>query len=171
MFLRKLIGSGMAKKYKKSPLKLQHILIDDADIQLFLAHDWRRDGSVKGYVQRGVKGGQVYLHREILKAPQNLYVDHINGNPLDNRRSNLRLATRCQNAANRVKTKSKTSSAHKGVCFNKKLKKWTASISANKTTTHLNCFNCETAAAVAYNKKAKELHGEFAKLNFMGWSK
>lgn len=153
---------------KKAPVLIDDILIDHDDLSIFLSHEWRRDGSIKGYIQRGIKGGQVYLHREIMKPPSGVFVDHINGNPLDNRRNNLRLASRSENNSNRRKTKNTTSSIYKGVSFNKKIKKWTAYISFNKKHEHLGCFNCETAAALAYDKRAKVLHGEFCNLNFGG---
>jgi len=99
-------------------------------------------------------------------VPEGYLVDHRNRDKLDNRRSNLRLASRTQNEANKAKRKGKTSSQYKGVTFSKGLKKpWRAVITADKKNYSLGYYHTEAEAAREYNEKAKELFGEFAYLN------
>jgi len=104
------------------------------------------------------------LHRLIMNAPDNLDVDHIDGNGLNNTKTNLRLATRSQNNMNRV-GKSKTS-PYKGVCWDKSKQRYMAQIAINNSNKYIGRFTTAIEAALAYDKKAIELHGEFAKLNF-----
>ncbi len=92
-------------------------------------------------------------------------VDHANGDILDNRRSNLRAATRSENNSNRQKFSNGTpASKYKGVQFTHG--KWAASIQKDKERKWLGYFKHEDSAAKAYDIAAKELHGEFAVLNF-----
>ena len=65
------------------------------------------------------KGNVVWMHREIIKAPEGMFVDHINHKGLDNRKSNLRLATCRQNAYNKPKVKQEAGSNYKGVSYNR----------------------------------------------------
>jgi predicted CoA-substrate-specific enzyme activase len=106
------------------------------------------------------------MHREIMNFPSGLLVDHKNGNTLDNRRANLRIATRLQNNCNRRKTKSKTSSRFIGVCFHKSQKRWCANIRHNGKKLWLGSFVSEIDAARAYDAAALKYHGQFARLNF-----
>jgi hypothetical protein len=100
-------------------------------------------------------------------VPIGYLVDHINRDKLDNRRINLRLATRSQNEANKAKRVSKSSSRYKGVTFTKStLKKpWRATITNNKKHTGLGYFATEEEAAQAYNDAALEMFSDFAYLN------
>jgi hypothetical protein len=108
----------------------------------------------------------VKLHREIMGAPAGRLVDHKNGNGLDNRRDNLRLATYSQNACNRRRDKSKTSSRFVGVSFKKRDNNWAARINYKGKTISLGRFGSELDAAKAYDLAAVKYHGEFARLNF-----
>jgi len=100
------------------------------------------------------------LHRIILNAPKDMQVDHINGNRLDNRRENLRLCTHQQNCMNRKPV----TPGYKGVSWAKG--KWRAQIRYQGYTHYLgNNFDAPEEAAQAYDEKAKELFGEFARLN------
>lgn len=90
-------------------------------------------------------------------------IDHINGNRRDNKIENLRLVNRSQNQGNR-KTSIKNNSGFKGVYWNAKRKKYFA----NCKNEHIGIFKTAEEAAEAYNKKALELFGEYAKLNLIG---
>jgi hypothetical protein len=92
--------------------------------------------------------------------PEGLLVDHKNHDTLDNRRCNLRICTRSQNQANALK---RPNSRFKGL--KRAGKKWKAEIQCDKRTYSLGTFDNEIQAALAYNKKAMELFGEFACLN------
>jgi hypothetical protein len=107
----------------------------------------------------------VRMHREIMKPPKGLVVDHRFGNTLDNRRANLRLATKAQNMQNRRKRKD-TSSQFIGVSFDKNYKKWVSQIVYQRKRKWLGRFDDEINAAKAYDEAAKKHHGEFARLNF-----
>lgn len=98
-------------------------------------------------------------------VPVGLIVDHHNGDPLDNRLENLRLSTRGQNNCNKSKTTKPCSSIYKGVCWLKNICKWQAQISFQKKSYLIGYYDDEKIAALAYNEKARELHGEHARLN------
>jgi hypothetical protein len=105
------------------------------------------------------------LARLILQPPAGFVVDHINGDPLDNRRSNLRVCTPLENGAN---TRSRYgSSRFKGVCrWRDGL--WSAKVYSRGQQKWLGVFQDEIAAAKAHDEAARELHGRFAALNFPG---
>jgi len=93
------------------------------------------------------------------------YVDHRNGNGLDNRRQNLRQATHAQNLANQ-KLSSRNVSGYKGVSRNRNLDRWTATISPAGRSVYLGSFDTPQDAARAYDAAAVEHYAEFARLNF-----
>ena len=101
-----------------------------------------------------------------MKISDGLYVDHINGDRLDNRKANLRAATTFENRWNTQKVKGKYSSKYKGVKWNKQHKRWIAQIIAKGKVRYHGCFTDEIEAAKAYDQAAKKHHGQFAVLNF-----
>lgn len=108
---------------------------------------------------------QILIHHLILGKPKKgMVVDHINHNGLDNRKENLRFATRRQNSSNSQSRKN-SSSQYLGVSWYNKNQKWVAEARYNYKKYYLGSFTCEYQAALAYNKKAIELHGEYANLN------
>jgi hypothetical protein len=108
----------------------------------------------------------VYLHREIMNAPAGLLVDHENGNGLDNRRANLRLATHSQNSCNRQIDKTKSLSHFRGARLDKRNGRWFTAIRINGKRLWFGHFDSEIEAAKAYDRAAIKYHGEFARLNF-----
>ena len=103
----------------------------------------------------------IRMHRVILNAPEKTAVDHKNGDGLDNRRSNLRLATQEQNLWNQRRSRRNTS-GFKGVSFHKPKKRWRATITANGRQITIGAFKTKEAAYEAYKQAARILHGEFA---------
>lgn len=146
-------------------------LVDDVDFWLVSQFNWRPTKSPKGRTYYAVadSGGQRFrMHRLILGSPRrDLEVDHRDGNGLNNCRSNLRLATHNQNTFN-TRAHVDSVSRFKGVWFNKntKGKAWAAEIFCRGRKHWIGSFSTEIEAAMAYDSKARELHGEFASLNF-----
>lgn len=106
-----------------------------------------------------------FMHRYIMNTPNLMSTDHINHDTLDNRRFNLRVCTKSENAMNIIKTKL-ASSKYKGVYWDKRIKKWVARVHYNYNYNHVGNFDNETDAAKAYDKKDIEIFGEFANTNF-----
>ena len=143
-------------------------LVDDADFEKVNQYKWKVSTRYARHSYReGKKIKGIQMHRFLLKAPINMQVDHINGNGLDNRRSNLRLATRSQNQWNTKRVNSKT--GFKGVSYHndtRRKKPWMAHITIYDKTRTVGHFYTAEEAARAYDKRAKELFGEFASTNF-----
>lgn len=139
------------------------VLIDEIDSDL----ESRTWSLHNGYAATSILKKTVPMHRiimaRILERPLNPgeEVDHINGNRLDNRRSNLRLVNRSQNAKNR-KASSKNKSGYLGVRKHPKYKRWYAYITSNKVQHYLGSFDTPELAYEAYCRAAIELNGEFA---------
>jgi hypothetical protein len=102
----------------------------------------------------------VYMHREIMRAPKGMDVDHIHHDTLDNRKSEMRLATEQQNVFNRRLHKSNTS-GFKGVWWSKACGKWQVSIYIPPKRRHLGYFDSIEDAAAAYRTAAQEQFGDF----------
>ena len=144
----------------------QFALVDAADYYRLAKFQWYANGPTKTkfYAVRKCDGKNVKMHRVVMNAPDHLFVDHIDHNGLNNTRTNLRLCTHAQNIYNQPSRKG--TSKFKGISRQRHEKNWTARIHANNKTCHLGTFASEIDAARAYDKKAAELHGEFACLNF-----
>ena len=139
-------------------------LIDNNDYEKFVK-DYRFCLSVVGYVVYSSKkdglNGKL-LHRIIMGDPDGQEVDHINVNPLDNRRENLRICSHHENSFNRTKY-SNNKSGFKGVYFDKQKQKFRAYINIDGKRKYLGYFDDPEEAHQAYCKAAIKLHGEFAR--------
>ena len=159
--------------FRRIPLTQgKYAIVDPEDFERLNKHKWH---AVKGgntfYAIRCVGPAKrttyIRMHREILRSPDHLVVDHINHNGLDNRKANTRPATRAQNNYNKLIVKGKNSSSkYKGVAWNKDKNKWRARLYFNGKLIFLGYFKDEIKAAKAYDEAAKKYYGEFASLNF-----
>lgn len=143
-------------------------IIDAADAEFVGRFLWCAAVAKDGYVyakraERDTSGVQrtIKLHRWLIDAPVHLMVDHIDRNTLNNRRSNLRLATIAQNNLN-TGIRKDNSSGVKGVSFHRGVGRWTSQISIGGKLQYLGCFDTQESAALAYSTAAQKLHGEFA---------
>ena len=137
---------------------------EDLDRTASISWSWMKPRNTT-YAKGRVDGKQTTLHRFILGARAGQFVDHVNGDGLDNRKTNLRFGTRAQNAQNMAATEGK-SSAFKGVSWDKRVGKWRAYIKPpdGKRVT-IGYFDDDRLAASAYDKAALELFGAFARTN------
>ncbi len=150
-------------------------VVDDEDYASLSLYRWQYNER-RACVQRmsrkpdGTKT-TVRMHRQIMDAKPGEIVDHIDGDPLRNVRSNMRITNVSGNTRNSGKYGLKigraTTSRYKGVYWDKTKRKWRASIYADGKRHRLGRFRDEEAAARAYDAAAKELHGEYARLNFV----
>ena len=137
------------------------VLVDDADYEMLSQYTWRKYKYNRS-VNTSIKQKTVLMHRMIMQPPKGKVVDHINGNPMDNRRSNLRICTQGENTLNR-KPNYRGASSFKGVV--KDGNRWQSTISKAGVSYNLGMYQYDVLAAIAYNGAARILHGEFAKLN------
>ena len=162
------------KKIKTSNSNSIYVSVDDEDFETLNKYIWHTswDKNVKNYyvkrhfLKKENKKGTTTIHRVILNAPKGMCVDHINGNTLDNRRSNLRLVTNKQNSWNFRKFSNNTT-GYKGVSFCKEKKKFQSYIRVSGKQIHLGFFDIASEAAFVYNSAANKYFGEFARLNLV----
>ena len=133
-------------------------LVNERDWGWLSRHKWyyHKEGQSE-YAQRRSGCHTVRMHRVILEAPPGIEVDHRNHNGLDNRRRNLRLATKSQQRAN-----SRSTSRFKGVSWNRWAGEWQARIQVKGKQIHLGYFKRKQDAAHAYRATARQYFGEFA---------
>lgn len=149
-------------------------LVDDEDFEYLNQWEWfahNRRG--KFYAARnskhikGIKRKCISMHRELLRINDSgVLTDHKDGNSLNNQKSNLRACNYLQNNAN-SKSRKNSTSKYLGVSFRSDSSKWRASIQHDNNLHQLGTFLTEKEAAIAYNKAAFKLFGEFANLNIL----
>jgi len=149
------------------PLTLnRHAIVDTDDWDKIRDYLWHTYGPRSGsfYVVMSDKHNKrTLLHRKIMVAERGEIVDHINHNPLDNRKSNLRLCSHSQNI-HHTRITSRNTSGYKGVDFVKS-KYWRARIGIKNKVIELGHYSNPEDAALAYNFAALQYHGEFAVFN------
>lgn len=137
-------------------------LVDDEDHARISEHRWHHKN---GYAVRWTpdRTRRLSMHREVLGFPDARYLDHANGNPLDNRRTNLRICTAAQNSWN-SRARGKRFRQFKGVqCRHGR---WRTRIRIKGWLTHVGSFSTELEAALAYDRAARQHFGKFACVNF-----
>ncbi len=141
-------------------------IIDTEDVDLARGFRWTAVKSGhRVYAYSNTSAYKGMLHRLIVDAPKGVDVDHWDGEGLNDRRSNLRIATRSQNMVN-VPLRSNNQSGYVGVSWHRGAAKWRSVIKKNGRQIHLGFFASAQDAARAYDLNARELFGEFARLNF-----
>ncbi len=145
-------------------------IVDGDDYECIAKHKWyaekhsrnfyatRKSPKINGYRH------SIRMHREVLGAKKGQQFDHKNRCGLDNRKNNLRPCSVSQNQQNR-EAQTNNSSGYKGVHWGCRDRKWIAKITHHGKAIFLGCFNDKIKAVKAYDKKARELFGEFAYIN------
>ena len=136
-------------------------LVSEEDYEAVIRYKW---STHRNYFLTQIEGKTVYMHRMILNAPNGMEVDHINRDPSDNRRENLRLSDRNRNNANRTSYTPK--SGYRGVYIQTNGKSYQVKIDAYGRTFRGGTFYNKEDAARKYDELAKLHFGEFATLNF-----
>lgn len=154
-------------------LDLTYILLSDGNVAVcdgrdydkVKDHKWTSDNGEYAFYTDNTNKQTVKLHNVLYGyKPEGYVVDHINGNGLDCRSINMRLATNKENNANRKSRKG--TSIYKGVSLDSSRNKWISSIQIDGKTKHIGRFDNEIEAAKAYDENAWQIYGEYAKLNF-----
>lgn len=154
-------------------------LVDDEDFDIVAGFKWhalrRPNGlwhAVRTVRRHGIKRS-IYMHRVIAGAAAHLEVDHRDGDGLNNRRGNIRIATKRQNAQNRRQRGAWKTSRFKGVSWNEPRRRWRVVIAGGPTDArgyarqiYVGVFRDEVIAAHAYDRAALEHFGDFAFTNF-----
>ncbi len=160
---------------KEIPLTRGYVaLVDDDDYERVAAFKW---GSLTNVNATGIvyavrktprRPGPrrtIYMHRFVIDAPHGSDVDHRDGNGLNCCKANLRLCDKAKNQANRGRP-SQNKSGYKGVHWTNYYQCWLAKIQINNKSIYIGRFSDPIEAALAYDSKARELFGEFARPNF-----
>jgi len=153
------------KLYDREGNKKIETIIDTEDYEKVKGIKWYL-GDGKYVIHSRYKKASLKLHRTILELSENdnSIIDHIDGNPLNNKKSNLRICTSQQNTFNQKKRINNTS-GFKGIFWNKIESKWESRIGVNCKRIFLGHFKNKIDAVKSYNEAASKYHGEFARLN------
>lgn len=138
--------------------------VSDEDYADLNAYKWYYHN--KGYAARYLNDikQHIFMHNVVANTPDDKEADHINHDKLDNRRENLRNATKSQNLGNRLVNKNSTT-GYKGVLYHKINENYIARIQIGKSRKFLGSYATAIAAAIAYNNAAIKYFGEYAYLN------
>lgn len=158
---------------KKIPISQgKEVLVDDIDYEKLSQHKWcalKSRGTFyarrTAYQKIGKKWEveqRILMHRELMNPVRSMQVDHIDGNGLNNQRSNLRICSQDENRWNVGKPRHNTS-GFKGVCFHKLTKMWQVSLRKNSKQIYVGLYPTKEKAAEAYLEACLKYHGSFAK--------
>lgn len=147
------------------------VMVDDCDFEHLIKFRWhilkgKRTNYCKIMTGKRDNRKSVLMHRFLLNPSKGMEVDHVDGNGLNNQKSNLRICTAAQNRSNQIRNRPNKTSKFKGVSWNRESKKWVSNIQHNKNPMFLGFFSNEIEAAKSYDQAAKECFKEFAYLNF-----
>lgn len=158
---------SLQPEIKEIPLTQGKVaIVDAADHEWLMQWKWCANFQHGlWYAVRAKRPKLIRMHRVILNAPDGIRVDHKDGDGLNNRRDNIRLCTPQQNSFN-ISPQSKSTSRFRGIHQVKSTGKWECCIKCNGKTRYLGHFDNEEVAAKVYDVAARELYGEFARLNF-----
>lgn len=150
----------------------KYVLVDDEDYEYLNQWSWYYGAGRKGngYAVRTIGMGKdkrmLYMHRVIMGNPKNQQVDHRDINHMNNQKYNLRISTNAQNNQNKNKPKNNTSGL-KGAYWHTQVKRWMSRIQVNGQDVYIGLFDTKEEAAYIYDQFALQLHGEFARTNFL----
>lgn len=148
--------------FNKKKEKIGETIVDEENYNDLMKYQWCIS---RGYVHGIVDSKIIRLHRHVLNYNGKDVVDHINNNPLDNRKCNLRIVTSKQNSMNKKSSKNSTSE-YIGVSWEKSRNKWITSITINNKSKFLGRFKDEKEAAKARDIATIKYYGEYGNLNF-----
>ena len=173
-------GDSKVKIMKKIPLSGKNgvgkfALVDDEDYESINKHGWFMSGRgiLSQYAVRGewkkingvAKNQRIYIHRVVMglgnAREDKVFVDHKDGNTLDNRKENLRLCTRAENTRNLNRLRTNNKSGFRGVHFDKKINKWRVLITYNRKKYYFGSFIEKMDAVKRHEIEAKRMFGEF----------
>lgn len=160
---------------KRIPATLGYeALVDDEDFERLSALKWYAHNTGDRGKSKGKRPARrtsvaegrkvLFLVHHIIRPPKGMVVDHINGDPWDNRRCNLRVCTHAENLRNRRQHSRGCKNPFKGVYPYPR--GWLARICLDNESFYLGVYKSPETAALAYDAAALALHGEFARLNF-----
>jgi hypothetical protein len=170
LFYRKKYFKATFRKIKLTQNKFA--IVDAGDFEKLNTYKWYATGSANNFYAVRVLGNvngrkkHISMHRQIMTPSIGFVVDHIDGVGLNNTRANLRIAIAAQNVYNSKKTLNQTGSQYKGVCCDNRRNAFRADIGYKSRRKFLGHFDNETDAALAYDRAAIELYGDYACLNF-----
>jgi hypothetical protein len=163
----------MTENFKTIPLTQGKVaIVDIDDFEVLNRYVWRASHENNTWYAiryENINGKQksIRMHKQVTGFKYKM-VDHINQDGLDNRKNNLR---NCNHSQNRMNSRldMDNRSGLRGVCWIKNKNCWRASIKKGAEFIHIGYFDDKKVAGLAYDRKAKELFGEFAVLNFPEW--
>lgn len=156
----KYIKTGTTRSDSKRNLL---VMVDDEDYDVLSKYNWQVD-KYNSVASHKTDKGRILIHRYIMNPSSTEEIDHIDGNRLNNQKSNLRICSSSQNKMN-IGPRKDNKSGLKGVSLHKKTNKWGVRIMVEGKYKHIGLFLNKEDAAIAYNTEALKSFKEFAWLN------